>query len=92
MTYVSSEPVKRTLPPPFERPKIEVSAAGRSWQWINPEHIEENDIIPDFGLIKAVDVYEEQDPYRRVAKVVGAGKTEKFEQDSLIWAFTRKPT
>ena len=92
MTYVSSEPYKHKLPPPFERPMIEISAAGREWQWVAPEQIKENDIIPDFGRIKEVKIYEVLDPREAVIKIVGAGKTETFQHDALIWAFTRKPT
>lgn len=99
MTYVSSERPKKTLPPPFERPKIDISAAGRSWQWVLPEHLKENDIVPDMGLVESVHVW--SDPLQ--VRIVARGGTKDFpvfdfSKDFLnptptkIWAFTRTPT
>lgn len=88
---VSSEPYKNTLPPPFQRPKIEISAAKRSWQWVLPEVLSKDDIVPDMGLIDSVYVYTGDDQPISVL-IVSANGEHTVPTKVEIFAFTRTPT
>jgi hypothetical protein len=52
---VSDKPYKRSLPEPFQRPKIELSEVKREWQWVYPSRISRFDTIVDKGLVDKIE-------------------------------------
>jgi len=89
VTYVSSERPRWSPPPPFERPKIEISGAGREWLWVYPEQIKKHDLIADFGLVQEEVSFDIDTPGNVVIK--GPNGSRYFRDDKKIFAFTRPP-
>lgn len=85
----SSQPAKRSLPEPFSRPKIEISEVKREWQWVLPETLIKNDVVPDLGLVKKIEYDEFGGIYTTIHAANGV---RDFNADVKIWAFTRKQT
>lgn len=77
---------KANLPEPFQRPKIEVSAAGREWIWVTPDKLSKNDIVSNMGLVDEVI----EDSEGSLLKC--RGMTRKIPTGQTVFAFTRKPT
>lgn len=88
MTFVSSERPKFKKET-FSRPKIEISGAGREWQWVLPSRINKHDIIADFGLVQEEVKIDIDTPGNVV--VYGPNGPKYFPDDKTIFAFTRPP-
>jgi hypothetical protein len=80
----SSEPPKKHKPAPFQRPRIELGAVKREWKWVLPSEVHKGDIVPDFGLIEDI-IPRNSEGYVFIA---GRGKSDYFDPDIRIWAFT----
>lgn len=56
---------QRVIPPPFRRPRIDISHHGRTWQRIAVEDVAEGDTVPGIGLVVRTETV------RRFARVDG---------------------
>ncbi len=54
--------VRRVIPPPFRRPRIEAGQHGKTWQMAKASTLREGDIIPDIGRLELA---EERTVYAR---------------------------
>lgn len=61
--------MRRVIPEPFRRPRIDASRHGKEWVWVLAKLVVPGDIVPDIGL---VDRREEQVLYVPRGELVGA--------------------
>lgn len=46
--------VRRVIPAPYRRPRIEAGSHGKTWQWVTADEVTEGDIVPEVGRVVSV--------------------------------------
>lgn len=79
------------LPKPFQRPRVEIEAQGRSWQEVSPLQLSVGDIVPDHGRVEAAEVMRTDtvgvQPSILVEVTFLSGKTYAWKATDRIKAF-----
>jgi hypothetical protein len=74
--------VRRVIPAPFRRPRVNGGGHGKSWQYVSPREVVIGDLVPDVGLVS--EEPQEQTVYATRGAILGLEAAQVAEDDVLL--------